>query len=170
MACHPSGVTVDIVGIHASDNGRSCESHSICGSALAPDVVVRLRTVQVETPNKQDPEEPAIAVYHVTGGIDGCRVGFLRQHLLRCRDEYDGRLSQITEIFSKNSESPSDRAKHHCNKGCCCAVLIEVEYRDISSPPEKKPKTQTATEEDNEQENTKQKEQENAKQSQPTKP
>ena len=48
MACHPSGTTVDIVGIEASDNGRSCEEHDVCGSVFAPDVVVRFRAVQLE--------------------------------------------------------------------------------------------------------------------------
>jgi hypothetical protein len=143
MACHPSGVVIDLVGIHASDNGRSCEEHDCCGKAIiAPDVVVRIRAVQLEREvvNEANPEKEtrALAVYHVTGGIDGCRVGFLRRHLLKYEDEYDGRLAQVTEVFGDNSESPSDRAKHQRNKGCCSAVLIEAEYRDFESPPKKK--------------------------------
>ena len=144
MACHPSGVVVDIVGINAADNGRSCEKHECCGKTIvSPDVVVRIRSVQVEKPeNEANPgkETTALAVYHVTGGIDGCRIGFLRRHLIRYADEYDGRLAQITEVFDDKSESPSDRAKHHRNVGCCSAVLIEAEYRDIESPPKKKNK------------------------------
>jgi hypothetical protein len=73
--------------------------------------------------------------------VDGCRIGFLRRHLLRYVDEYDGRLAQITEVFDDKSESPSDRAKHHRNMGCCCAALIEVEYRDPESPPKKRNKS-----------------------------
>jgi len=46
------------------------------------------------------------------------------------KDEYDGRLAQITDIFSRKSESPTDRAKHHRNKGCARAVLIKAEYRE----------------------------------------
>ena len=138
MACHPSGVTVDIVGINASDHGRSCESHSICESVVQEDVVVRIRAVQlsrnVDEANPE-PEVTALAVYHVTGGVDGCRVGFLRRHLLKYKDEYDGRLAQVVEIFGDKSESPSDRAKHHRNHGCCRAALIEAEYRE--SPKKK---------------------------------
>ena len=143
MACHPSGVTVDVVGINASDDGRSCEKHAACGSVLAPDVVVRIRSVQVE--REGDPEgakeATALAVYHVSGGIDCCRVGFLRRHLLKYKDEYNARLAQVTEVFGEDTESPSDRQKHYRNKGCCRAVLIEAEYRDSPSPPAKKAKT-----------------------------
>ena len=80
MACHPSGVTVDIVGIKKADQGRSCEKHEVCGSLLAPDVVVRIREVQLALEVDQAnpaPETDALAVYHVSGGIDCCRVGFL---------------------------------------------------------------------------------------------
>ena len=139
MACHPSGVVVDVVGINASNNGRSCECHTVCGSQLKEDMVVRFKAVQLETEAADGAnapaETPAIAVYVVSGGIDGCRVGFLRRHLIKHKNEYDGRLAQITEIFSDKSESPSDRAKHHRNSGCASAVLIEAEYRESTSPP-----------------------------------
>jgi hypothetical protein len=144
MACHPSGITIDIVGIDAGDNGRSCENHTICGSVVAPDVVVRIRAVQVKRKvdaDNSEPEDSALAVYHVTGGIDACRVGFLRRHLLKYKDEYDGRLAQVIEVFGTNSESPTDRAKHHRNRGCCRAVLIEEEYRDSPTPPNKRAKS-----------------------------
>ena len=145
MACHPSGVTVDIVGINASDHGRSCEHHDVCGSLLADDVVVRIRAVQlarVVDEANPEPETTALAVYHVTGGVDACRVGFLRRHLLKYKDEYDGRLAQVFDVFSDKSESPSDRAKHHRNHGCCRAALIEAEYRET---PKKKAKVDANT-------------------------
>ena len=137
MACHPSGITVDIVGIHASNNGRSCKNHLVCGCVVVPDVVVRFKVVQLglePVPVNPRVEETAIAVYHVTGGIDTCRVGFLRRHLLKYKDEYDGRLAQVTEVFNAQSESPSDREKHHRNKGCARAVLIEAKYRETIPP------------------------------------
>ena len=143
MACHPSGIVVDVVGILASNNGRSCEEHDCCGKEIiAKDVVVRFRVVQLErevvNEANPEPEATAIAVYHVTDGIDGCRVGFLRRHLLKYKDEYDGRLAHVTEVFNEESESPSDRAKHHRNMGCASAVLIEAEYRDFDSPEKKR--------------------------------
>ena len=105
MVCHPSGVTVDIVGINASDHGRSCKAHKACGSLLELDCVVRFRVVQLAM---EGGEDTGIAVYHVTGGIDGCRVGFLRRHLLKHKEEYDGKLAQVTDILIEESESPSD--------------------------------------------------------------
>lgn len=139
MASHPSGITVDIVGTTASDRGRSCENHKVCGSVLAPDVVVRFREVQLDVGGGK--EETAIAAYWVTGGVDACRVGFLRRHMVKYKDEYDGVLAQVTEVFSDETESPSDRLKFHRNKGCCRAALIECEYRD--SPKKKKPRVET---------------------------
>ena len=87
MACHPSGMKVDIVGLEASNNGRSCENHEVCGCVVAPDVVVRFKVVQLAhaVVDEANPsvEAPSIAVYHVTGGVDTCRIGFLRIHLLK---------------------------------------------------------------------------------------
>ena len=46
---HPSGVVVEIVGMERGDQGCSCEEHEVkCGEVLAEDVVVRLRTHDVE--------------------------------------------------------------------------------------------------------------------------
>lgn len=141
MACHPSGITVDIVGIQASDRGRSCEKHACCGCVLAPDVVVRFRTIEIMVNGK---EETAIGAYHVSGGVDLCLTGFLRRHLLRYKDEYDGRIAQVVDVFNDKSESPSDRAKVHRSMGCCRAVLIEAEYRES---PRKKQRQEDETNE-----------------------
>lgn len=108
--------------------------------------MVRFRVVQLERKTDEanlDPEATGIAVYlyHVTEGIGGCRVGFLRRHLLKYKEEYDRRLAQVTEVFSDKSDSPSDRAKHQRNVGCASAVLIEAEYREFDSPEKKTLKT-----------------------------
>ena len=44
---HPSGVSVDIVGIEEGNRGRSCEEHLVCGSVIELDVVLQLRSVQI---------------------------------------------------------------------------------------------------------------------------
>ena len=106
--------------------------------------MVHFRAAQLkrDIANEANPahKETPLAVCHVTGGIDGCRVGFPRRHLLKHKDECDDRLAQVTEVFSDSGESPSDRAKHHRNRGCCSAVLIEAEHRDEESPEKKKQK------------------------------
>jgi len=139
MACHPSGIVVDVVGIHSSTSGRSCDEHECCGVLVKPDVVVRFRVVQLERTNdpEGETEATAIAVHVVSGGLDTCRVGFLGRHLIKYHDEYDARLAQITEVFDEHSESPSDRQKHHRMMGCARATLIEAEYRE--SPVKGKP-------------------------------
>lgn len=119
---------VDVVGINASGNGRSCEEHRCCGRyVIAIDVVLRLRSVQVKIDGV---EKPAIAAYWVTDGIDRCRVGFLKAKIAEregLREEYDGRLVQVVSILNKNSESSQDRAAVRRYFGCCQAAFIEVE-------------------------------------------
>ena len=123
MANHPTGITVEIVGTGSNTQGRSCDEHNVCGSLLAEDVVVRFRKVQVVVNQK---EESAIAVYVVSDGIDGCRVGFLQRHLVKHWKLYDGVLAQVTEVYSKNCTSPTSRRKYYCNKGCCIATIISA--------------------------------------------
>ncbi len=80
MLLHPSGITVKIVGTQVGSQGRSCDEHDICGSLMAENVVVRFRKVQIIVDGV---EESAIAAYHVSDGIDRCRVGFLQRRLLK---------------------------------------------------------------------------------------
>jgi hypothetical protein len=122
MSFHPTGITVDIVGIESNTQGRSCEEHDICGkSSIAEDAVVRFRKVQIVVNGK---EESAIAAYHVSDGIDRCRVGFLKRHLLKHWKRYDGVLAQVIEVYSKESDSPTKRKNFYHNKGCCVAAII----------------------------------------------
>ena len=104
---HPTGITVEIVGIESSKNGRSCDQHDICGSILDNDVVVRLQKVQILS--SQGREETAIAAYLVLDGIDQCRVGFLQRHLVAHAKSFDGVLAHVTEVYSVTSESPSKK-------------------------------------------------------------
>ena len=72
----PKGQCIDIVGIAASDKGRSCDVHPICGSQLiAGETVVRIREVKISINGK----ETALAVYthSLKNDADGCCVGFL---------------------------------------------------------------------------------------------
>jgi hypothetical protein len=127
MSFHPTGITVEIVGTESTSQGRSCEEHDICGSVLAQDVVVRFRKVQVIVRGK---EESAIAAYHVSDGIDRCRVGFLPRHLVKHWKQYEGVLAQVIQVYSKESDSPTSRKKFHHNKGCCVAAVISALSED----------------------------------------
>ena len=134
---HPSGITVDLVGIKSSDRGRSCEEHACCGSVVKIDTVVRIRAEQVEVNGRED---TAMVVYWVTDGIDRCRVGFLPRHTVKHKASFDGKLAQIVEILGE-SDSPADRKFCHRNHGAARAVIINAE-----SPPSKKVRS---AEEDN---------------------
>ena len=79
MGLHPTGVVVNIVGIHVSSNGRSCEEHQVGGSVLKLGSLVSFREVQIIMKGK---EETALGVYWVTDGVDHCHVGFLPRHMV----------------------------------------------------------------------------------------
>ena len=123
MATHPPGIVVEIVGTLMGDRGRSCEEHSVCGSVLEEDMVVRLRKVQILIEGQ---EETAIACYWVTDGIDRCRVGFLMRHMVKHAVRYDGALAQVTRVFGDNEEecNREERRLFHANKGYCHATII----------------------------------------------
>ena len=127
---------VDVVGLNASSNGRSCEIHDICGSVLEVDTLVRFKSVQVVINGR---EETAIAAHWVTDGVDRCRVGFLPRCAVKNKDAFDGKLAQITE-FLDGSSSAGDRAKSHRGRGVCRAVLVdESEARKAKAPPNPSP-------------------------------
>jgi hypothetical protein len=135
---HPTGVIIEIVGLNASDHGRSCEEHTVCGAeVLEIDAVVRFKAEQIVVNGK---EETALAVFWVTDGVDRCKVGFLPRHLIKHKDNYDGKTAQIVE-FLDTSACPSARAKSHRNKGVARAVLLEA--------PAPKTATSTANEDPN---------------------
>ena len=108
---HPSRfLTLEIVGIEASNNSRSCDQHDMCGSVLDDDVVIWLRKVQILKSNGH--EETAIAAYLVSDGINQCRVGFLQRHFVAHVKSFDGVLAQVTEVYCITSDSPNKRKKN----------------------------------------------------------
>lgn len=82
----------------------------------------KLRDFSHETVDKNT-EEPALAVFWVTDGVDRCQVGFLPRHYLKRAEQLDGSLAQITQVFSE-SELKTDRARSRRNMGSCRAALI----------------------------------------------
>ena len=64
---HPSGITVEIVGIEKGDRGCSCKEHKVCGTVVEEDTLLHLRKEQILVDGQ---EETAIACYWVTVRID----------------------------------------------------------------------------------------------------
>ena len=122
MATHPTGETVDIVGINCGDNGHSCEEFPVCGDALKHDSLVHTSSDQILI---EGVEQAVMSVFWVTDGVDHWQVGFLPKHFLHHKQAYDGRLTQITEFLAK-SDSPCDQAKSHRDHGVAHAVLVDT--------------------------------------------
>jgi hypothetical protein len=143
MATHPSGETLEILGIECGTNGRTCECHpQYCGEVVKEDVVLRLRKVQVVIDGI---EETAIAAFHVSDAIDQCRVGFLGRHLVRHWMMYEGVLVQVVSVYSAESDNKEERKKFHRNLGCCKAGIISV---SLLHRPAKKTATDGTTQTD----------------------
>ena len=83
VMAHPSSEPIPIVGISESDRDRSCENHTCCGRSLELDSVVRFKYCQVLI---DEEEETAIEVVSIRGGLDSCRVGFLKRHYIEDSD------------------------------------------------------------------------------------
>ena len=123
---HPTGVVVEIVGIAAGDQGRSCNDHpDYCGEVLQEDVIVRIRKVQVIIGGK---EVKALAAIWVTDGVDYCHVGFLPCHFVPHADDFDGTLAQVTKNYDDDplNSDTAERRKHHSKKGCCITTIIST--------------------------------------------
>lgn len=136
---HPTGISVEIVGLEEGSTGRSCERHGVCGCVVEHNTVVRFRRLQVLDEEEEDIEETAIAAFWVSDGIDSCRVGYLPRHCIKHWRQYEGKLAQVIEMY-KDSESPTKRRKHHRNLGCCLAVLIDAVPPPPPSPQQRTPK------------------------------
>lgn len=122
MSKHPDEPLVEIVGIEEGGRGRSCEIHTVCGSALELDSVVRFRLIHILNDRRE--EEKAIGVYWVTDGIDRCLVGFLPRHCIKHASYYNGRVAQIVQFLSKD-DNPSLRQRSYRKLGMCMAAFLQ---------------------------------------------
>jgi hypothetical protein len=122
---HPDGEAVLILGLHARNNGRTCEKHYCCdGEVLRLDSIVRLRKVQVRIRGR---EETAIAAHWVTDGVDRCRIGFLGREFVKDAEKFNGKLVQVVE-FLFDSDDPEDVEFSDNNAGVCKGVFIDARY------------------------------------------
>ena len=122
-ATHPPGIVVEIVGIDKGDRGRSCEEHDVCGEVVEEDTLLRLRREQILVDGK---EETAIACYWVTDGVDRCRVGFLKRHMVKHAWRFDGALVQVTKVLSADPHrcDSAERKMFHHNHGCAFGTIV----------------------------------------------
>ena len=129
-ATHPTGITVEVVGIAMGDRGRSCEEHDVCGTVVEEDTLLRLRKEQILVDGQ---EETAISCYWVTDGIDRCRVGFLKRHMVKHAGHFDGGLVQVTKVLSADPRvcDSAERKLHHQNMGCALGTIVSAMTNEI---------------------------------------
>jgi hypothetical protein len=66
-----------------------------------------------------------LAVYIITDGVVGCKVGFLGQHLAKIRaDNYDGLTLMIIKIYTERCNNIVKCNKMHQNGGCCVGAIL----------------------------------------------
>ena len=118
------GSMVDVVGINATNRGRQCPRHDCCGSQVEPRM--KLKVIKEQMRYRGDVEEDVLAVYvMIAGGVTGCKVGFLPQHLATRRaDDYAGLILRVREVYTKQCRSVVRRNKMHRNDGCAVAVVL----------------------------------------------
>jgi hypothetical protein len=118
------GSIVDVVGIRASNRGRSCPRHDCCGIQVEPGVKVKV--IKERMKYRGDEEDDVLAVYLLNvGGVVGCKVGFLSQALASRRaDDYDGLVIRVLEVYSERCTSVVKRNKMHRNDGCAMGKIL----------------------------------------------
>jgi hypothetical protein len=84
---HPTGITIESVGIEAKSNGQSRHQHDVCGEEIEEDVVLRLWKVQIL--NSQGKEETVHTMYQmvfISVVLDFCIATLLPmpKHLMTC--------------------------------------------------------------------------------------
>jgi hypothetical protein len=113
----------EIVGLKASDNGRSCERHHVCGDSVQEGDILRMKECVV---NYNDKLKESIKFVTVVNGRECCTVGFLPQYLV-VRAVREGCKDRFVEVLKLYSHSPNiiERRKDHVNKGMALCMLID---------------------------------------------
>ena len=144
MATFVSCAVVAVFGIEDSQFGCSCEHHPICGVNVDYDTLLRFKTVVIPSGKPHEWKQffliisthpvfeftgrhqntTILAAIWVTDGMDRCIVGYVDPRALVVRMHLEGRLGQVTDIFSLSSSATKNRYSM-AHKGVCLASLID---------------------------------------------
>eukprot|EP00474_Spongospora_subterranea_P006065 CRZ06523.1 hypothetical protein [Spongospora subterranea] len=114
----------EIVGLHDASNGRSCESHRVCGEYLESEMLVLFKHTILCT--SEGTVENGVACYRIRDGVQSCRVGFLPRNIVaRSKDDYEDKFAQILQLYNE-SDNVAKRNKSHRNKGMASFRLLDV--------------------------------------------
>jgi hypothetical protein len=115
----------EIVGLHCSDNGRSCNQHVCCGRDVVPGHIVRFKTevmeVLYQVPGDPEPDariETVIKAVLVFDGTELCTIGFLPRHVAARPEEAAHLHNKFAQIIELYDETPVGRMRHNKSLRC----------------------------------------------------
>ena len=114
---------LEIVGLHASSNGRSCSVHTCCGDHVVVGDLIRLVKCLVSI-NGGEVEE-SIKCVRIFQGTDTCTIGFIPRSVANS-DKVKAELGcfmQVIELYD-DSSSNYKRRKSDFNKGMAACILL----------------------------------------------
>ena len=87
----------EIVGLYATNNGRTCVTHACCGEHLQPGDLIRFKFTVVDVDGSL---EEAVKAVCVRDGTEMFTVGFLPRHIVTShKDNFFGLFAQIIELY-----------------------------------------------------------------------
>ena len=113
---------LEIVGLHGSNNGRSCSVHGCCGEHVKVGDLLRLVKCVVTI---NGVVEEAIKCVRIVDGSDSCSVAFVPRFLARTDMVVSniGSFVQVLELYHE-SESAYKKKKSHSNKGMAACIFL----------------------------------------------
>ena len=144
MATSVSCAVVAVFGIEDSKFGCSCAHHPVCGANVDYDTVVRLKTMGITTGKSifrredllkisthlvfnfvgNNKHTTILAAVWITDGMDRCVIGYVDPRAMAVRRQLEGRLGQVTELFS-HSDSATKNRYSATHQGVCLVALID---------------------------------------------
>jgi hypothetical protein len=117
----------DLLGLNASNNGRSCEQHGeCCGKAVKADDVIRFKLAVVEDVLGK-PLDTIKAVL-IKDGTELCTIGFLGREVAALpsqRSKYIDIFAQVIELYDDNENSIMRKKSSKRNAGMASIRLME---------------------------------------------
>jgi hypothetical protein len=113
---------LEIVGLHASSNGRSCSVHTCCGDFLKVGDLLRLQKCVVTIEGQIN---DAIKCVRIIDGTDSCTAAFVPRSMVK-NVKIETKLDtfvQVLELYD-DSENTHKRRKSHQNKGMAGCIFL----------------------------------------------
>ena len=115
---------IEIVGLHATTNGRTCTAHECCGRIVVKGSVIRLVECIVE---RDGNDELAVKCVLVNAdGVDTCTVGFVPRIYVQQGKVKDhlNKFVVVKELYN-NSDNTYKRSVSHRNLGAAAASFLD---------------------------------------------